>query len=314
MTPERRAFVDAILPLLPPADTVPPPLSLEQRAFVDGFLSLARQPAQPMALSESQRAFVDGFVALAAAVLPSDAPHTVFERVVMDRWQAITWRVQGAVAAGFADLDANQHRLLRALEDTPSLLGPLGKARDEVTHSRLLGWALRRSGDLGRTLRQAFLAHVGIDQPVDGWVITTESTIGPGCRVDVDVVVPGRWRCLIEVKIDAPERKDQLDDYRAYLDAACADQDLDGDLVFMTVDGRAGDTDARHHPLSFRDLLIGWLPVALRPEPDAGYLGLWLSTIGQSLYGISQPGPAMTWGFSERVKVLRFLEDLGEAQ
>jgi hypothetical protein len=308
MTSEQQSLIDGLLPF---EDTENTPLSAQQRAFVAGFVALARNP-EPLDLSPKHRAFVDGFVALVGEVLTTEDPSTEFKRVVMDRWQAITWRVQGAVAARFADLDVNQHRLLRVLEDNPSLLGPLSKARDEVSHSQLLGWALRRPGDLGWSLRRAFLARIHAEQPLNNWFVTTESTIGPGCRVDVDVLIPSRWRCLIEMKVDASERDDQLDDYRGHLDAMCADQNIDGDLVFLTVDGRDAIGDVEHHAVSFRDLLLDWLPLSTFPSPDALYLRLWLATVAQDLCCVSQSGPVAAWGFSERVAVLRFLEDLRE--
>jgi len=311
VTPQQRAFLDGFLPLVPADEPVA--LDPRGRAFVNGFLALAREPAPASTDTAEVRAFAQDFLALAKAEQSAENPTTAFERVVIDRWQAITWRVQGAVAGRFAELDGRQHRLLRALEDTPSLLAPLELTRDERTHSRLLAWALRRPGQLGRSLRRAFLALLDTERPVDDWLVTIERTLGPGCRVDLDLFVPGHWRCLVEVKVDAAERDGQLDDYRALLDDAVAGLPIDGELVFLTVDGRDGETDAAHLPLSFRDLLVAWLPLCLEATPDALTLRQWLVSVATHLYGIGHGTPVATWGFSERVNVLRFLEDAGEA-
>jgi hypothetical protein len=313
MMPEQRAFVDGLIALAPAATLLPATvLSREQRAFVAELVALAQAPATAGGPTKAERAFVEQFVVLARTVLPTGDPADEFNTRVANRWQEITWRVQGAVAARFADLDGNQHRFIRTLEDTPSLLRPLAKERDELTHSRLLAWALSRPGDLGRALRSAFVELIGLERPLDGWLVRAESVLGPSCRVDVDIVVPGRWRCLVEVKVDADERDGQLDDYRTHLDACCATLNIDGDLVFVTLDGREGSCGAEHHALSFDELLRRWLPIAAGAEPDALFLRLWLASIAQGLCGIGQPGPVATWSFAHRVAMLRFLEDAPE--
>lgn len=311
MTPDQRAFIDGLLALVPADEPVT--LDPRGRSFVDRFLALATEAAPGPADTAEVRAFAEGFLALAQAEQSAEHPAALFQRVVIDRWQGITWRVQGAIAGRFSELDAQQHRLVRALEDTPSLLAPLELTRDERTHARLLAWALRRPGPLGRSLRGAFLALLDTKRPLDGWLVATERTLGPGCRVDLDLFVPGHWRCLVEVKVDASERDGQLDDYRALLDESVAGLPIDGELVFLTVDGREGETDAAHLPLSFRDLLTAWLPLCLDATPDALTLRQWLVSVAVHLYGIGHASPIASWGFSERVNVLRFLEDASEA-
>lgn len=311
MTPEQRLFVAQVVTLAP-GPAAPAVLTAPHRSFIDGLLWLLDEGKAAPTVDAPRRKFVDSFVALARSELPTEDPATEFQRVVIDGWQALVWRVQGAVATCFAELDEDEHRIIRALEDSPSLLAPIDRERDEVTHSRLLAWALSRPGKLGRSLRQSFLRLLDVAQPADGWVVRTESTIGPECRVDIDILVPGLWRCLVEVKVDAPERDSQLDDYRLHLDGACQDQGIDGDLSFVTLDGREGDADADHTPLSFRALLRSWLPLALGSGADELYLRLWLASIADALYGIGQPGPVASWSFSKRVGVLRLLEELGE--
>jgi hypothetical protein len=311
MTPDHRSFVDHFITLATP----PAPggsLSTAHRPFIDAFLGLIDGADAIPAADGPRRDFVNDFVTIARSALPTDDAATEFQRVIMDGWQGLVWRVQGAVATRFAELEEDEHRLIRAFEDSPSLLAPIARGREEVTHARLLAWALARPGKLGRSLRQSLLNLLDIAQPVDGWMVHTESTIGPECRVDVDIRVPGRWRCLVELKVDAPERDSQLDDYRLHLDGACKDQGIDGTLAFLTLDGREGDADAEHTPLSFRALLTSWLPLALGSGTDELYLRLWLVSVADAFYGVGRPGPVASWSFSKRVGVLRLLEDLGE--
>jgi len=292
-------------------------MNTEQRKFLDGYLALTAEPVVVGATSggddRSQRAFLDGFLALAGVDQPEEPANEEFRRVVIDRWQFIRWRIEGAVSAGFAGLDLDQHRALRLLEDTPSLLHPLGRERDELTHSALLAWSLERTGELGESLRAAFLDALGLEYPTAGWQVRTESVLGPRCRVDVDITVPGIWRCLVEVKVDAGERDPQLDDYRQHLDHHCSMTETDGTLVFLTTDGRPGISEARHKSLSFRELLRRWLLLTDRPEPEARYLRQWLRTLAREFYELVVVGPAPTWAFSTRVRALDFLQSLGES-
>lgn len=308
MTQPGRDFVNGFLALaLPATHSAAPGLSSERRAFIDGFLEIVAvpPPAGPLAIDE--RCFVEEFVALARPLLSHGDATVDFQRLVVDRWQEITWRVHGAAAARLAGLDPSEQRFVRLLEDAPSLLGPLGRERDEVSHTGLLGWALRRPGELGRALRGAFASLVNSDVPDDGWLITTESVLGPGCRVDVDIEIPGRWRCLIEAKIDAAEREGQLFDYRQHLEGWCTSVNTGGELVFLTHDGRTGSASVQHLTLCWKHLLRAWLPLTDRPEPEALYARLWLASIAHDMYGISQPGPIGSWSFAQRIRMLEFL-------
>lgn len=283
----------------------------EQRAFLDAFLVLAEAPAPSAELSKPQREFLSQFLALAGDTLTKEDAVTAFERLIIGNWAQLTWRVQGALAARFAELDDEGHRVLRALEDTPSLLAPLRYSHDEISHSRLLAWALRLGGDLGDTLRGAWLRRFERPElPRSGWVVRNERTLGENCRLDVEIEVPGEWLCFVEMKVDALERKNQLPDYRRHLDSACAARDLDGTLVFLTVDGDKSVDEVMHDRLSFRELLRMWLPLALRPEPNSLYLRAWLTSIAHDLCEVGARGPMERWSFSRRAAALDFLEEL----
>ncbi len=293
MTPAQRSFVRGLVALLATRRAEAAP---DVRVFVDGLLRALREHSD----------------ANSASALPetTDDPARRVEALVIERWDDLVERVERQVSLALGALTEAQGQAQALLEESPSLLAPLGQGRDERSHSELLAWALRRPGDLGRELRERFLVAIDASQPVEGWHVTAESSVGPGCRVDVDIEVPGEWRCFVEVKVDAPERKAQLADYRRHLDASCGDA-VDGDLVFLTVEGRASvDAAVDHRPASFRDLMWAWLPLANRREPDALYLRLWLASMGRDLYGIDSRAGSGLAGRLSLLDVLQGLEEL----
>ncbi|MCK6546337.1 PD-(D/E)XK nuclease family protein [Myxococcota bacterium] len=305
MTPEERRFLRDFLALAAEPPSAADDLSPDERAFLTRFLALASDTPNDAGLTPAARTFVEQFCALAATSNAEADAIASFERVIVEPWESIVWRVEGAVSRGFTTLSPDALRQLRVLEDTPSLLAPLRKTRDERSHSELLAWALGLETPLGHDLRRRFLRLLDLDGPVEHWRVEPESVVGPGCRVDVELVGPTGWRCFVEMKVDATERDRQLEDYRKFLGA-------EGTLVFLTPDGRDGDTTARHSPLSFEDLLTAWLPATTRPEPDARYLAMWLVTIADSVCELTQRGPVFRWDFSRRADVLDLLRSVGE--
>lgn len=317
MRAARRQFVDGLL-LLIEEEQAPDGLSAEGRAFVEGVLAILAQPAPPAPpppdLSADQRAFVDTFLGLLKKLHHDEAPDVRFERLIMARWELLTWRVHGALASRFAELDDEGHRVLRCLEDAPALLGPLALSEDELAHSRLLGWALRLPGELGDAVRGAWLKKLGVRAPVRGWRVVNESTLGQGCRVDLEIEIPGRWLCLVEMKVGSNERDGQLPDYRGHLDAACEAAEIDGNLVFLTVKGDESVEEVDHDTLSFRDLLTMWLPLVQLVrglDAHAAYLASWLVSIARDLCDAAGEGPSARWDFSTRMEALSLLEALG---
>lgn len=307
MTPAERAFVDGLLALTRAESAVK--LEAAARTFVDGLLLLLQaDPPAPPALTPDQRAFVDTFVALAGEQLPQGDPREVFGRVIIQGWSALTFRVQGAVTADLAALDEHQHHTLRVLEDSPSLLGPLGLVGDEHTHCRLLEAALRQAGPLGDRLRAAFLERIGVMQRPSGWTVARERTVAHGCRVDLELRLAGQWCCWIEAKVNAPERDDQLSDYRRYLDEVAETERIDVTLVFLTVDGRSGQEEGRAQPLRFLDLVQAWAPLVRGPEPEAVYLRLWLRSLAE-LYGLRATGTSARWSVAQRAHALKLLAE-----
>lgn len=310
MTPAERSFIDRLLELTGPApDAAPAGLSPEARAFVDGLLRLQQaDPPVPAALAPEQRAFVDRLLRMAPVRAPEGEPGEVFDRVIRQGWEQLTQRVQGAVTAALAELDENQHDTLHVLEDSPSLLGPLGLADDERTHCKLLERALSLRGPLGDRLRQAFLLRIGGGPRPADWKVSAERVVAQGCRVDLELRIPGRWCCWIEAKVFAPEREDQLADYRHHLDAVGEAEQIAVTLVFLTIEGRPGQAEGRAVPLRYWDLVQAWAPLVCGPEPEALYLRLWLRSLAE-FYGLSATGPAARWPVAQRAKAVKLLTE-----
>jgi hypothetical protein len=252
-------------------------------------------------MNPTHRAFLDGLLARAAP--PPTDPHRLFRERIIDRWDDIVVRVEGRLAMELRTLPDDVHRCLRALEDTRSLLGPLGIADHEPTHTRILAHALRLDTPLGATLKRCFARLVGANPPEKRWHVRAESTVGPRCRVDVDVHVPGAWRCFIEAKVRADERASQLDDYAKCL-AASARPDEAATLVFLTVDRQLPRPALRLVRLTWGELAAAWLPLVLGTEPDAGWIRAWLTGIVTDVYEAADDGPFATWDTATRVRAL----------
>lgn len=287
-----------------------------QRKFVDGLVDVVgRSQAVRPEQDRSTRHFVDGLVSRirrhqAEQPRPS-ADRAAFRRVIVDNWDSLRWRIAGAIAWEARQLDSESLNQLRVLEDHPSLLRPLNKTRDEVSHTTLFGWLLSDEGAMGLAARAAFAAWLHIDVRQTGWVVRTESVIGPGCRIDIEIEVPGQWLCYVEAKIDAEERANQLAEYKAILAAEADARGVESSLVFLTPEGRRGQ-HGDHTPMSFRDLLVMWLPVAATVSDIS--LACWLVTLAEDLCEVSAPGPFSSWPFANQKRALALLRDITEVR
>ena len=292
----------------------------EQRRFVDGLVALVREQHPPTAIQAPDlrhRAFVDGLLALIRQRDDSrpvaDPSHAAFRSLIMEPWDALVWRLAGALAWRTRQLTPEQFAQLQVLEDHPSLLGPLNRTRDELSHTTLIGWLLGDDGPVGRSARRAFASRLGLDVPEREWRVKTEKSVDEGCRVDVEIDVPGHWLCYVEAKIDAQERENQLIDYEQALLAAAETHGGQTTLIFLTPEGRNGDKRVPHEALSFRDLLVAWLPVAARHGREATYLSCWLVTLAQDICRISEEGSFTSWSFARQRRTLQLFEDIQEA-
>lgn len=233
-----------------------------------------------------------------------------FEREVMAAWPAITQRVDAAVTERLRHAPRSLHDALDLLAASPSLLAPMGRVRDEVTHTRLLAWLLGLPGEIGREARRAWLARFDVDAPPDHWHVRPEAPVpvlGKDGRIDVRIEVPGRWLFYVEGKIDAPESPGQLSRYHAHLAESARAAGVGSTLVFLTADGRASEEAVPHERLAFTDLALDWLPLLGRGGPDATYLAAWVTTILRDLTDTLPAGPVETWTPVQRLDALTFL-------
>ncbi|MEQ1564042.1 MAG: PD-(D/E)XK nuclease family protein [Myxococcota bacterium] len=232
---------------------------------------------------------------------------------MIGQWGALIQRLRAGVDAEFASLTADERASLRVLELAPSLLTPLGLARDELTHSRLLAWFLSRLDAVGEACRRSFLERVGLAAPAQGWRVSRERDLGAHGRLDLHIDVPGAALIYVEVKIDAPERENQLRDYRAHLDEVQHGWPSSR-LVFLTVDGRRGTGDAEHQHLGFGDLVAAWLPHATGNDPTAVYLAGWLACLARDVLRQAGEGDAAEWSLARRRSGLRLLGPTGRSR
>jgi hypothetical protein len=149
----------------------------------------------------------------------------------------------------FAAVQGEAEALIAASRWTsgPSdLLSVLGRQRDELVHSRMIGWLLvptNRHG-LGRGFLRGLLDHVwpGEGLLVSGPILvdleesrTAEDDSGRSRSARADIVLRGDSLCLvIENKLDAVEQLDQCE--RLYW--AWADQPIETRWLFLTPTGR----------------------------------------------------------------------------
>lgn len=265
------------------------------------------------------RAFLDGLVARVGSLGVSGtgtggSPSTddldiVREHLMGARWTSLVKRLTDDVDTKLAGLTDDQRTRLWVLEQAPSLLEPLGLARDEVTHSRLLAWFLDQKDNVGTACRQSLLERLKLGSAVrlDRWHVKRERDLGERGRVDVEIDIPGEALIHIEVKIDAEEREKQLADYRAHIDGCHGYTHRK--LVFLTLDGRRGAGGVDHQHLGFATLIADWLPHAVGNDSTAVYLGAWLATLARDVLRAADSGPVEDWNLSRRRSALRFLRE-----
>ncbi len=256
------------------------------------------------ALSTRQRTFLDQLLRLeavmAAPAPDTEAPLEDFRRVIMKRWDNIRWRLLGTTADKLRRLSDAQRALLQLLQESPDLLAPLERQRDEVSHTRLIAWFLEQDDRVGQACRCALAEELGIAADL---TVQAEVEVASGCRVDLVLETPQEL-VYIEAKIEAAERSGQLRDYlQALVANAGKRRPL---LVFLTMN-EVSEASAEHVRLSFEQLLILWLPAALLRGPTASYLASYLVTVAHDLCGVIEPGHFPTWSLVRQHRTLDLL-------
>ena len=266
----------------------------------------------PTSLPPQQRQFFDRLFELERSLAPpateSDGLDD-FRALIMARWETLHWRLLGTTTDGLRNLSTTQHALLQALVDSPDLLAPLERGRDEPTHTRLIAWFLRRDGAVGDACRRALANQLNLDPNTVLLDVHTELNVAAGCRVDI-VLETRRHLIYVEAKVDADERPNQLADYHSALVANAGKRKPV--LVFLTVDP-PDQASADHIPLSFQQLLAAWLPAVLLPGADARYLASYLVSVASSLCSAAEPGPFAGWSLGAQHRMLDLLQTIEEA-
>jgi hypothetical protein len=161
------------------------------------------------------------------------------------------------------------------------LLGVIGRDRDELTHSRLLGWLLDPAGQhgIGVGLLSLLMSEVfGTDAPGDAHVQVTLELSTPAARADI-VADWGTNRVVIENKIDAIEQPRQCE--------RLAEDHPGANLLFLSPNGAppvtAGGSLGEWRCLSWRRmrLLIEKAAEQAVLAPDRPVTNEYISSLGR---------------------------------
>jgi len=302
----RQEYLDQLVALAQAMRTDPSPDAQERQFYLDQIVTFARDIAAERRLGGLTTANIE-----------------LFSRAIMSSSKDILWRLAGATVERRRSLTTSRRAMLGVLEMSPDLLGPLGDSRVETAHSSLLTHFLdpQSAGDVGLACRDAFVtllrnpskedeeSVVPEDLSFRGAVIQSERHLAQYGRVDISIESE-QFVLLIEVKIDASERDQQLSDYASALKELCADRGRDGLLVFLTADPKQKPgTKATVRHITFRDVLISWLPVAVAGRTaEHMYLSLYLKTIAHHLYKLAEADNLDDWSLRTQRAALSFLE------
>ena len=259
----------------------------------------------------------------ALSVEPIDADAAALARfraeVMRDDKGATFWRgLKDLAERRAAALDGERRRRLAVLGVEPDLFGPLDYTRAETCFTRVVAWALSPArlleaepvGGLGTAPLLALLAWLRARAEIPTWsdaelvTITAvpELHLEEAGRLDVALMLPG-LALGIEAKVDATEGEDQLARYRSAL-AQSGDPVV---MMFLTKDRDEPETDKDAIPISFRDLLRLWLPVAAAGESGQHlYFCRYLKSVA-NLYNYVSTGSFQRWGVVTQLRALDLL-------
>lgn len=180
-----------------------------------------------------------------------------------------------------------------------SLFKSIGMCRQETVHTNALTWLLdpTQQHGFGRKLLHS-LMHAGgaaswfceqlINHELSVQRVLPELALSPSCRIDIfaeGVLNDGRpWVLLVEAKIDALERAQQLLDYDRALDTRLGSRARESVIlrIFLNPEGRLGKTSGHNiewNSLSYLTLAKAFLVTYPELRECAGqpFLKLYLS-------------------------------------
>lgn len=304
---------------------------MTRQEYLDQVVALAQaMQTDPLPSAQQRQLYLDQIVTFATDIAAQrrlgglTTPNIeLFSRAIMSNSRDILWRLAGATIERRRSLTSSRRAMLGVLEMSPDLLGPLGQPRIETAHSSLLTHFLDpgTAGEVGLACRDAFVALLQNPTTEDeesvvpekltlgGATIRAERHLGQYGRVDISIE-SDRFVLLIEVKVDASERDQQLSDYASALKSLCAQGGRDGLLVFLTADPKQKpSTKAAIRHITFRDILMIWLPVAVAGRTSEHvYLSLYLKTIARHLYNLAEADSFDDWSLRTQRAALSFLE------
>lgn len=227
------------------------------------------------------------------------------ERIIPDP-DALRRTILGANAFRTRALSPRQKNWQRIFDIGPDLLSPIGTLRHELTHSRLIAFHLDPacSRALAPRCTSTLLKRLGHSD--DGpFSVTTEHYIRNG-RIDIRLE-SAHTLIFIELKVDSSEGQDQLKRYRTALDCECGDRT--SILVYLTATAGEVPSEKPNFHLSFRDLLLSWLPAAEGGLDVHRYLARYLKSLAL-LEGCAADGRFEDWSFSTQRALLDLLEEM----
>lgn len=273
---------------------------------------------QTHARGVERRAYLQKVAALMKARVGNDPGVRglqLFRDRIIARPNDLRRRLLGDNAMRVRELDAAARRCLDSLGVSPDLLGPLGELRYEPTHSRLVAHFLNPLVEpaLAPPLLGALFSQV--DVPVgDPSVLATAKVRGerllPAGRLDVSIELEDHL-VFVEMKVDASEGDQQLARYAEALELLRGTRR--GTLVYLTLDEEDGtDEKVPHVHLSFRQLLLAWLPFAGAGSGPEQYLARYLKSVAL-VVGAAGMGPFEAWSLGQQRRAIALVEELEES-
>jgi hypothetical protein len=282
---------------------------------------------------KARRAFVESLIAFASGLAPdviddgaNGAELGAAFDLVRKNSQRLMRVIAGANALRFRELDPQNRAAIDALSSAGDLLGLSDQGRSETAHTALLARFLDTSPaspfpELAGLCANKLEALLVESLPLIGIPYTelelakaqsrAELGLVSGGRVDV-ALLGSRTVVYIEAKIDAAEGAGQLDEYGEALEASYPDHQRV--LAFLTARSeQLSATQRPHVHITFRDILLAWLPVATSSLRGAVELRLYLKSIAVHLYAVAAAGPFSEWPLHTQRACLDLIEKAGGA-
>jgi hypothetical protein len=295
------------------------------RQYVERIVAFgARLRPDRMVEAETRQAYVARLLQLSGSLprrTAGAAAIEAFRRDIMPGARAIVASVAARQQARRESMPTDVRAAIDAVEGAFDLLGMSNRARDEVSHTRVLSQLLDAGRDGSRdSVRRAcarrfetlLRARGGLRETLglESASARAEVWIAPRRRIDLTLSCPSAL-VFLEAKIDAAEGDEQLHDYAH----ALQERRLPRQTAVMVYLTERHEQDAAAAPahvhITFRDLLACWLPVLGLGLPGVAALASYLRTVAIHLCGVAAEGPFDAWPLGARVRWLDFVEGEG---